>query len=263
MLTDALNKSERFIVVADREMQGKAMETQNEVNGGRFQNGKKTAQKGHMTPAQLLVRGKVLGKQDGTSRTGVDIPHDRMPLHFNTETNEISFYVEIMDAQTGMLIATQQVTGKSRNFSLGGALGGLFGTSGPALRTEKKDNFSKACADAMQQIVTLLLAKVPDVQWLGTLIKCDAAEDEYILNRGEREGVRVGMVFQVGEGEALTDPDDGSVLEWTLQRTGVLEVVKVHPRTAYCKLLKQDGKITEGMVVTPLSDADTFGQADN
>ena len=64
ILTDALQQSQKFIVLGDSEMRKEAMGEQDLAASGRMAGGKKAPQIGRMTPAQLLVKGAITHVQE-------------------------------------------------------------------------------------------------------------------------------------------------------------------------------------------------------
>lgn len=70
IMTNILYESGWFIVLGDSDMRQAAMAEQDFGASGRTAKGKKTAQIGRMTPAQLLVRGSITHVQDDTSSGG-------------------------------------------------------------------------------------------------------------------------------------------------------------------------------------------------
>ena len=76
------------------------------------------------------------------------------------------------------------------------------------------------------------------------------AGDQVIVSLGENYGIEPGQKLTVRtEGEVLTDPATGAVLDKTEGETiASLEVTKVRDKISYCKLV--DGKMPErGMSV--------------
>jgi len=68
------------------------------------------------------------------------------------------------------------------------------------------------------------------------------------INRGSREGVSVGQTFQVGKAEVLRDPKTGEVLDQSMEKAGMIEVVSVKEKISTCKVTQGRG-ITKGMTV--------------
>src|SRR3982751_3446603 len=70
VLTDQLNQTGKFIVLGEKDMRSEALGEQDFAASGRTAGGKKAPVTGQMTPAQLLVKGKITHVQDNTSGGG-------------------------------------------------------------------------------------------------------------------------------------------------------------------------------------------------
>ena len=68
------------------------------------------------------------------------------------------------------------------------------------------------------------------------------------INRGTREGVSVGQVFNVGKAEVLRDPDTGEVLDQEITTAGTIKAVKVKEKISICTVTS-GGRIKKGMTV--------------
>ena len=249
IMTDALQRSGWFIVLADKEMRGVAMSEQDLAASGRTAKGKKAPVMGQMTPAQLLVRGSIThvqqtgGNQGGLSFKGISVGGSKASA-------EINMTMYLFDTTTGQVLATTKVTGTSKASGMkfgyhGSALGGLRGNAGG----HKKDNVGKACENAVAQSVVLLIKQLEKVPWEGTVIK--ESRKEVMINRGAREGVAVGDKFTAGKTEAVRDPDTGEVLDMDVKKVATVEVTRVKEKISYCKYLDGKGKVKKGMSVIP------------
>lgn len=247
MMTNALNESDHFIVLADAQMRDAAMAEQDLATTGRMAGGKKTPQMGRMTPAQLLVRGSITHVENTTKKSSGRVQFQGISLGKSGGKGEVNITMYLVDSETGQVKASTEVTGKSNRSGVsigyhGSALGGLTGN----LAGFEKDNVGKACADAVDQGVKFLIKQLEDVQWEGTIIM---AGSKTIINRGTREGVRKGDVFIVGQIEELVDPDTGEVLDVDMNMVGEIKVTEVKEKVAYCEVVS--GNVEKGMTVFP------------
>jgi len=250
IMTDALYQSGRFIVLGDKEMRLEAMEEQDFAESGRVAGGKKAPKIGRMTPAQLLVKGVITHVQESTTGGKGKIGFKGLSIGGSTDTAEINATIYLVNSETGQVKASTDVVGKAGRKGLGlgyygSKLGGLTGD----LAGFKKDNVGKATEDAVIQAVDFLIMQLEDIQWEGTVML--AKEDRIIINRGTREGVRVGDKFSVGEVEELVDEDTGEVLDIDMNKVAVLEVTSVKEKIAYCKALEGGEKVEKGMTIIP------------
>lgn len=248
ILTDALQQSGKFIVLGDSEMREAAMEEQDFAASGRVAGGKKAAQIGRMTPAQLLVRGSITHVESDTGGGGGLLNFKGISLGGGGGKAEVNITIYLVDSETGQVKASQKVVGQAGRRSLGvgyygSKLGGLTGN----LEGFQKDNLGKACEDAVVQCVEFLTAQLENVPWQGSVM---AANDNLIIiNRGSREGVASGMQFSVGSIEELIDEDTGEVLDVEMTSVGNVSVTEVKEKVAYCTPL---AGVEKGMTVMPV-----------
>lgn len=247
IMTDVLHDSGWFIVLGDAEMRKAAMKEQDFAASGRTAKGKKSAKIGRMTPAQLLVRGSVTHVQDNTKSSDGGLSFGGISLGGSAGSAEINFTIYLVDSETGQVVASQDIVGKSgkKGFKLGyhgSELGGLRGKVGGKM----EDNVGKAAEDAIGQAVQFLIGQLESIPWEGTVILVKG--DKIIVNRGSRDGVSVGREFKVGEIEELVDPDTGEVLDTEMTQVGTIKVTKVKEKIAYCKAKSGSG-FSKGMTI--------------
>lgn len=250
VMTDMLNKSGWFITLGDEEMRKAAMDEQDFAAGGRTASGKKSPKMGRMTPAQLLVRGSITNVQETGSKGG-GLNFMGVSIGGDTGSAEINFTIYIINSETGQVVASTSVVGKSgkRGYKLGyygSQLGGLTGMFGG----EDKDNVMEAAENAVGQAIEYMISQLENIPWEGTILL--AKGNKVIMNRGERDGVTVGRQFKVGEVEELVDPDTGEVLDSEMSPVATVKVVKVKKKISYLTPLVGGDKITKGMTVFPV-----------
>ena len=245
IMTNALHETGWFIVLGDEEMRSEAMREQDFAAGGRTAGGKKAPKMSRMTPAQLLVKGAVTHVQHKTSGGGGGIRIRGFSLGGSKGRAEINMTIYLVDSETAQVKASTKVIGKSdrKGVRLGFSHRG-FGIGG---RAYKNDNVGKACEDAVAQAVDFLIKQLEDIPWEGTVLL--AKNDKILINRGSREGVRVGTVFVVGGVEELVDEDTGEVLDSEMTKVGRVEVTRVKEKIAYCKPIEGADAIKKGMTI--------------
>ncbi|MDD5706900.1 MAG: CsgG/HfaB family protein [Kiritimatiellae bacterium] len=250
IMTDALQKSGRFIVLGDAEMRGAAMAEQDLAASGRVAGGKKAPATGQMTPAQLLVRGSITHVQDSTTGGGGGINFKGISIGGAKDNAEVNITIYLVDSRTGQVKSSTKVVGKSAKRGArigysGPKLGGLTGDAGGHMN----DNVGKACEDAVGQGVTFLTDQLEQIPWQGSIAL--VKDGKILVNRGTREGVNVGMRFDVGQAEEVVDEDTGEVLDSSMTTVGQIEATEVKEKVAYCKALSGGGKIVKGMSAFP------------
>ena len=246
IFTDQLVQSGKFIVLGEADMRGAAMQEQDLAASGRSAGGKKAPKMGRMTPAQLLVKGAITHVQE-TKGGGGGFGFKGITLGGDAGSAEINITIYLVDSATGQVKASKSVIGKSgkKGLSLGyhgSALGGLTGDIGGFM----KDNMGKAAMDACNQALEFLVGQLDSIPWEGSVSLVKA--DKLIINRGTREGVEVGMKFDVGKVEEVVDEDTGEVLDSELTKIGTVTVTEVKEKICYTTPLEGAEK---GMGVHP------------
>ena len=246
IFTDQLVQSGKFIVLGEADMRGAAMQEQDLAASGRSAGGKKAPKMGRMTPAQLLVKGAITHVQE-TKGGGGGFGFKGITIGGDAGSAEINITIYLVDSATGQVKASKSVIGKSgkRGLTLGyhgSALGGLTGDIGGFM----KDNMGKAAMDACNQALEFLVAQLDSIPWEGSvsLVK----SDKLLINRGTREGVEVGMKFDVGKVEEIVDEDTGEVLDSEMTKIGTVTVTEVKEKICYTTALEGAEK---GMAVHP------------
>ena len=236
ILTDQLVQSGKFIVLGEKDMRGEALAEQDFAASGRTAQGKKAPKVGRMTPAQLLVKGAITHVQE-TKGAGGGLNIGKGLLKGVTiggdgGSAEINVTVYVVDSATGQVKGSKSVVGKSGKKGLrlgysGTKLAGLTGNLGGF----EKDNMGLATTDAINQAMEYIIGQLDGIPWEGTvsLVK----EDKLIINRGTREGVAVGMKFDIGKVEEVVDDDTGEVLDSEMTKLGTVTVTEVKEKVAY------------------------------
>jgi hypothetical protein len=74
--------------------------------------------------------------------------------------------------------------------------------------------------------------------------------DKVYVNRGSREGVKVGQQFSVGEVEVLRDPDTGEVLDESMTQLAQLKVTQVKEKLSICDVVSGNkAAISKGLTI--------------
>ncbi|MEM7583424.1 MAG: CsgG/HfaB family protein [Acidobacteriota bacterium] len=232
VLTDLLNGSGKFIVLAESDMRGAALAEQDLGQSGRTAGGSKTPVVGQLTPAQILVKGAITHIQHDVKGGGGGIRVKGIRLGGKGGKSEINVTIYMVDSTTGQVLASKSVVGTAKR------KGGLVGYSsydwGASFGGEKNDNLGKAIADASQQAVDFLVAQLPNVAWGGSVIM--VKNGKVYVNRGTREGVSSGQEFVVGSKEVIRDPDTGEVLDESVNEVARLKVDTVKEKLSICSV---------------------------
>ena len=231
VLTDKLNQSGDFIVIAEQDMRGAAMDEQDFASSGRTAGGKKAPKTGQMTPAQLIVKGVITAFDDGTSGGGGGVGYKGIRVGGKKKTSLIQGTVYVVDTTTATVTASKNFEAKvvSKGLKVGLSRGGFHGDIGGFKKTPAGRVMNEACV----QVVDFLKSQMGSIPWTATVIR--GGDDNIILNRGSREGVSEGQVFRIGKAEEIRDPDTGELLDSDFTETGTIRVTRVKEKISYAK----------------------------
>lgn len=248
VLTDMLSQTGRFIVVGEKDMRSEAMEEQDFGASGRTAGGAKTAVTGQMTPAQLLIKGKITHVQDETAGGGAGFSIAGVTLGTRGGKGEVNATIYVVDASTGQVVASTNVVGASsrKGLTIGYSGSGWAGDVGGF----KSDNVGKAVEAACSDAVEFILRQLENVPWSGSVVQ--TAGGKIYVNRGEREGVKAGDVFLIGNAEVVRDPDTGEVLDSVLNEVATIRISEVREKLSIGTVMSGKAQsIRKGMGVRP------------
>lgn len=249
VLTNVLRESDRFIVVGEAPMRSLALEEQDLAASGRAAAGDGRAPAtGHLTPAQLLVRGAVTHVQHETASDAGSFEVAGLQLGGQRLRAEINVTFAMVDSTTGQVVASRSVVGASSTRGLRFR----FRRDGKetAMSSTRDDNLQSALEAAAEQAVAWMAERLDSLPWQGSVVRVDG--QTVYVNRGAREGMRPGVELLVGPLEVIRDPGTGEVLGQLLaEEVARLEVQQVLEKLSLCRVVTGDlGAIREGVAVT-------------
>jgi curli biogenesis system outer membrane secretion channel CsgG len=250
ILSDQLNQSGHFMVVAQAGMRKAAMDEQALAASGATAQGRHTPTRGQMAPAQLLVKGVITHFQHQTSgkKRGFNIAG--IGLKKKHETAEINVTIQLIDSTTGMVIASKSVVGtstqKKKSFSFDG------GDLGLSNEVTSNENVVTAVTNAVSDAIGWMISQLDRIPWRGTVVMVKGGR--VYIDRGSREGVTEGRSFAVGESEVIRSPDTGEVLDEIITERARIKAVQVRDKISICTVTDGDAStIYKGMGITPAS----------
>lgn len=245
VLTDSLQQSGRFIVVAEKDMRGEAMAEQDFAESGRTAGGKKAPVRGQMTPAQLLVKGEITHFQASTSGGGAGVRIGGFRIGGGTDTAEINAVVYVVDSTTGQVVASKKVVGRAERSALD--VGFSDRNWGADIGGFKKTNVGKAVEKAIDEAVDFISMQLENIPWEGTVVM--VKDGMVYINRGAREGVEPGQRFVIGGAEQIRDPDTGEVLDTSIDKAGMVIIDTVKEKISIGRPVDGGERIQKGMTV--------------
>jgi len=247
VLTDMLSQTGKFIVLGESDMRQEAMGEQDLAASGRTAGGNKAPVTGQMTPAQLLVKGAITHVQDNTAGGGGGVSIGGVRLGGKGGKGEVNATIYIVDSTTGQVLASKSVVGVStkKGLSVGYSGSGWSGDVGGF----KNDNVGKAVEAACAEAVDFLIAQLPNVPWTGSVVMVKG--NQVYINRGEREGVKVGQEFIIGDTQVIRDPDTGEVLDTSVTEIARLKTTQVKEKLSICEITGgKAAQVRKGMGVS-------------
>lgn len=228
VLTDILNQSGKFIVLAENDMR---QEASNERSSNP-----------HVIPAQLLVKGVITHVQNTGGQAG-GIGIHGLYLGGSNSKSEINITMYVVEAGTGQVLASKSVVGKAvKGGMVVGGHGAVFGNYGA-------ENLGKAVENAAAQGVDWMITQLPKIRWTGTVVMMN--NSNIYINRGAREGIHTGQEFIVGSAEIVRDPTTGEVLDELVTETARIRVITVKEKISICEVISgSSDSIQQGMRVT-------------
>lgn len=245
VLTDSLQQTGKFIVIAEKDMRSEAMAEQDLGESGRTAGGKKAAVKGQMTPAQLLVKGEITHFQASTTGGGGGLSIGGFRIGGSGDTAEINAVIYVVDSTTGQVVASKKVVGQASRTGLD--VGFSDRNWGVDLGGFKKTNVGKAVEKAIDEAVAFISAQLERIPWEGTVVM--VKDGMVYINRGAREGVAPGQSFVIGSAQQLRDPDTGELLDTSVEKAGTIVIESVKEKISIGRPVEDAGKIQKGMTV--------------
>lgn len=246
VLTDALNQTGRFIVLGESDMREAAMDEQDFAASGRTAGGKKSPATGQMTPAQILIKGAITHVQENTSGGGAGISIRGIRVGGRGGQAEINSTIYMVDSTTGQILASESVTGEagSRGFRIGYCCRNFSGD----VDAFKNDNVGKAVMASVEEAVDWMIGQLDHLKWTGTVVM--NREGRVYINRGEREGVKAGQEFIIGESEVIRDPDTGEVLDEIMDEVARIRISEVREKLSIGSIISgESAGVDRGMAV--------------
>lgn len=222
-LTKKLMDSGKFIVLEREAMEAllneKAIKT--ETSG--------QSQKGKITPAQSLVKGKVTDFELASKGGGGGISIGGLSLGGRVSEAKVGINVRIFDVDTSELLASEDAakSTQSHSFSVAGGLNSVFGSFDAFDRSPLGEATTKCISDAVDKII-IILDKQP---WSSKVADWDAQAKEVTIGAGAEQGVQVGDTFDVYRvTKIIKDPETGEILGKKTSRVGSVRVTTVDKR---------------------------------
>ncbi|MCX7824165.1 MAG: tetratricopeptide repeat protein [Verrucomicrobiae bacterium] len=234
-LTDALIRSERFIVVERQQIRDVLKEQDFAQTGRTVEAG--APKIGRVLNTQALIYGTVVDFSE-TQEQSQAFGYQGFNLSMAHAEAKVTIVIRVVDSTTGQVLDSQQIEGKAEKRALGLAYAEREWAFGS--KAFVKTPLGQATQEAIDKAVLFICQRLQDVPWEGRVI--DAKDSDIYINAGEQQGIAVGDCFVVfREGEAMVDPATGLPLGAPRKEIGAVEVSEVQPKFAVAKVLRGAG----------------------
>lgn len=144
----------------------------------------------------------------------------------------------ITDTKTGSILTTAsfQISNKDMEEMMN------------STRTGRESDF--LIRKVAQNMASVMANRVVDV--LNPAIVMSVRAPLVTINRGDGTGIEIGQKWEVfAKGEELIDPDTGESLGYEEFPVGMVEVVRITPKTSMAKIVGDDYGISKGAILRP------------
>ncbi|MDI6775348.1 MAG: CsgG/HfaB family protein [Verrucomicrobiota bacterium] len=248
MLESALFDTKRFVIV-EREKLKDVIAEQDLAASGRTAKAKNVAKTGLIRPARYLATGAITTVEENTSGGGGGISAFGVRLGGSAAKASITIIAKLVDTTTGEIVAKETIKGSAGSAGL--SAGVSLGPVSTDMGAFKKTPLGDAAQDCINKAAYFFAKTITDkkLPFEGSVAKVSG--DKVIINRGFEYGLQVGkdLVMQE-EGDLVTDPDTGAVLEKEKgKEIGKLKVSKVSEKLSYCAVTEGEKNPKPGTVV--------------
>jgi curli biogenesis system outer membrane secretion channel CsgG len=246
MLESALFDTGRFVLV-EREQLRDVIQEQDLSASGRTAKAKDVAKTGLLRPARYLATGDVTEVEDAEAGGGGGIGFGGFKVKLGGSKSRVTIIAKLIDTTTGEIVNKKRIVGAPGGLKAGISYsGGVDWDAGGFGKTP----LGKAAQDAINHAAKFFAEAMQDMPFEGNVVKV-ASSGQVIINRGSVHGIETDLVLVMAEeGELLIDPSTGEVLDREEGEViGMLRVVKVREKVAYCEVVEGEAAPEPGTTV--------------
>jgi curli biogenesis system outer membrane secretion channel CsgG len=248
MLTSALARTNRFVVVERPDLDSVLREKQMALSGvTRGVSGRQ------LLGAQTIVRGSVTTFEQGNSggglNIGLNLPGFNGGAAGRTMNGHVVIELRLIDAETGAIISTSRVEKqvRSRSVALQGSVRNVsFGGD-----QFNNTSLGKAAEEAIAEAVDRIVARMEQVPFQALVAKVDGSRVS--INAGRNANLVPGTRMRiVRTTDSIRDPQTGELLGSSRSTVGDIEIVQVEDRYAVGRAVGPVGAIQRSDVALML-----------
>jgi len=216
MLATALVKSGKFVVVERKEIDKVLQEQKMGLSGVITE--QTAPQVGRMLGVDMLVVGSV--SELGTKERSIGGSIPLVGAGVTTKTARAAVDIRLVNTTTGEIIAAETEEGTESNLGVDVRYESINFSDVSAW---DNTDVGKACRQAIDGCVELIIENMDKIPWSGRIIKV-SADGSIIMKPGSEGAVQSGMIFDVFRlGEELKDPDTGLALGFEESKVGQIK----------------------------------------
>lgn len=233
MLTDALVKDGRFVVVERADLSNIA--TEQTLGGQASTTAETAAGAGQMIGASLIINGTVTKFEPNAGANNLAIGGLPVGASLSNGHAVIAIALRVINSTTGQVLTTVKAQGTASSSAMG--VSGS-NTSGAAVSfdTMKNTPLGKAAEDAIDRAVPQIALAAGNTPWTALVIEVD--DGKVYVNAGSDQNLQAGVVLHVRrKTKSLVDPGTGVVLDTLFSDVGTIRIDAVRPKTSTADII--------------------------
>jgi len=241
LLTEVLMTDSRFVLVERVALSG--LQSEQQLGQGGATTAETAPSSGRMIGASYLIRGAVTAFNPTAGGGGLrlsGVPGGSalgLGAGLQSRKSTVRVSLRLIDATTGQVVATSSADGVGTSRDADAGVVDLNNGTTLGLNALKSTSAGQALEDAIRKALIGLKADRTRAPWTGRVV--DVRGESVILNAGADQNVAAGMTFGVyRQGDVLTDPGTGEVLDVDFQRLGSVQVESVREKVSIARMVE-------------------------
>jgi curli biogenesis system outer membrane secretion channel CsgG len=242
LLTNKLVDGGAYTVIERSRIQA-VLQEQNLGASGRI-DANTAAEVGRILGADAVVMGSITRYNLNEGSSGLNILG--VGSSRRRVTADVQLTARLVNTTNSEIIATAEGKGEAQQRSSGLSIGGLFSQGSDNNNTDEL--ISNAAQAAVEQLSGVLTSKATDMAAMPTgvpnvsALVADVAGSSVIINKGSRDGFRVGMTISVERvTREVKDPATGQVIRTVTAPVGRIELTSVDAGSSEGRVVSGSG----------------------
>jgi curli biogenesis system outer membrane secretion channel CsgG len=228
MLTDALVRDGRFVVVERADIANIATEQQ--LGTQASTTAETSAHSGQMIGASLIINGTVTKYQPNANSNSLSIGGLPIGGSLSGGRAVIAISLRVINSTTGQVLATVSAQGAATTHDMQLSTTAANGASVTA-DSVKATPLGQAAEDAISKAVPQIELAADHLPWSAQVIEVD--DGKVYVNAGSDENLQPGAVLHVRRKiKDLVDPGTGAILDTLISDIGTIRIDAVRAKTS-------------------------------